>query len=175
MITTDDRVVAVGSAEYARVVDFFYREAYLLDDRHFAEWLELFTDDVEYHMPVRTTVRPSVGDGFSDAMEYFVENRSSLTTRVRRLETERAWAEQPASRTRHLVANVLVEYGETDGEFNVRSAFLVTRTHGDKTYDFFSGERRDTLRAADDGLRIARREVRLDTTVLHSYNLSIFF
>ena len=101
--------------------------------------------------------------------------RSALAARTPDAETDRAWAEQPASRTRHLVTNVLVEASSAIDEYAVRSAFLVSRTHGDKPYDLFSGERRDVLRRDDDGLRIARREILLDETVLHSYNLSIFF
>ncbi len=172
---TEDQIIPVGSPLHASIVEFLYREAYLLDDGHFSEWLELFADDIEYRMPVRTTVKPSRGTGFSAEMEFFTENHASLETRVRRLATDRAWAEQPASRTRHLVTNVLVEHGDHEDELRVRTAFFVARTHGDKPYDFYSGERRDVIRQVDDRFLIAARDIYLDQTVLHSYNLSIFF
>ena len=37
------------------VQQFLYREAHLLDQRRFDEWLALFTTDVRYWMPVVTT------------------------------------------------------------------------------------------------------------------------
>src|SRR4051812_13523557 len=35
---------------------FYIREAWLLDERKFREWLDLFTDDVLYFMPRRKNV-----------------------------------------------------------------------------------------------------------------------
>lgn len=168
-------VVGIGTAEYLDVVDFLYREARLLDGAEHSGWLELLDPGIEYRMPVRLTRMPKDGLGFVDEMEYFTENLSSLTTRVRRLQTDQAWAEQPGSRTRHFVANVLVDRDER-GDLPVRSAFLVTRTRSDMPYDIFTGERQDLLRRGDDGaLRLARRTIHLDQTVLQAMNLSIFF
>jgi hypothetical protein len=46
-------------AEVLRAVEqFLYREARLLDERRFHDWLELFTDDLRYWMPVRTSRYP---------------------------------------------------------------------------------------------------------------------
>ena len=48
-------------AEVIREVErFLYREARLLDERRFHAWLDLFTDDVRYWMPVRSTRYPKV-------------------------------------------------------------------------------------------------------------------
>src|SRR5881398_739457 len=40
------------------VEQFLYREARLLDERRFHEWLELLTDDVRYWMAARTNRYP---------------------------------------------------------------------------------------------------------------------
>ncbi len=46
-------------AEVIRAVEqFLYREARLLDERRFHDWLDLFTDDLRYWMPVRTSRYP---------------------------------------------------------------------------------------------------------------------
>ena len=37
-----------------RVAQFFYHEAELLDDGRFADWLEIFDDDLFYWAPLRT-------------------------------------------------------------------------------------------------------------------------
>ena len=40
------------------VEQFLYREARLLDERRFHEWLELLTDDIHYWMGSRTNRYP---------------------------------------------------------------------------------------------------------------------
>jgi 3-phenylpropionate/cinnamic acid dioxygenase small subunit len=175
MATTVDTRIRVGSEEYSEVLEFLYDELDLLDNFRFPEWLELLATDIEYRMPVRLERMPKDGHGFVTGMEFFSETFASLTTRVKRLQTEQAWAEQPNSRTRHLLANVRIDRAERPDELTVVSNFIVTRTHWDFPYDLFAGERHDVLRRANDSFKVARRTIYLDQTVLHSYNLSIFF
>ena len=127
-----------------------------------------------YEMPVRTTQYLSQGPGFQ-TMEFFNDNMQSLRTRVRRLETATAWAETPPSRTRHFVSNLLVAPG-LDDELLAATNFMITRTRGEQGYQLFTGRREDTLRRVDDGsLRIARRRILVDQTVITATNLSILF
>jgi len=169
------RPVLPGTPLYGEVLEFLYREAQLLDTYRFADWLALFSPDIDYRMPVRTTQFLVDGPGFHES-EFFVENRVSLETRVRRLETEFAWAEVPPSRTRHFVSNVLVEQCELEGELEVESCFMVTRTRVDREYQLFTGLRRDLLRTVEGaGLKIARRLILVDQTVITATNLSVFF
>ncbi|MGQ0804373.1 MAG: aromatic-ring-hydroxylating dioxygenase subunit beta [Actinomycetota bacterium] len=166
---------AVERDTYDRAVQFLYREADLLDTGRFDEWLGLLTDDVRYRMPVRATRSRSAGPGFDDAMDFFAEDHASLSMRVRRLDTEFAWAEDPPSRTRRFVTNVRVD-PTTDGELDVTSNVLVFRTRSDTSApELFSCSRRDLLRDTATRLTIARRTIYLDQTVLGGYNLSIFF
>ena len=39
------------------LMQFYIREAWLLDDRKFRDWLDLFTDDAFYFMPRRRNVQ----------------------------------------------------------------------------------------------------------------------
>ena len=39
------------------ITDFLYREAELLDERRYSEWLDLLADDVRYWMPIRRNVK----------------------------------------------------------------------------------------------------------------------
>ncbi len=166
---------APGSPLYGEVVEFLYREADLLDSYRFLEWVELFTEDVRYDMPVRASQMRSAGKGFQE-VAFFDDNLVSLRTRVRRLETEFAWAEMPPSRTRHFVSNVLVAHGEAGGELDVRLNFMVTRTRSDRGYQMFTGQREDRLRRGTDGtFKIARRRILPDQTALTSTNLSVLF
>src|SRR5215831_3212288 len=78
-----------------RVEDFFYLEAELLDERRLREWLELFTDDVHYWMPVRYNPldRPKdLNEELSGPGEsyYFNDNKATLRIRVERFYSKSA-------------------------------------------------------------------------------------
>lgn len=175
-MTSDNRELRVGGALYSEVVDFLYREAELLDSGRFREWLDLLTEDINYRMPVRTTRAREAGPGFSEAMDFLAESKASLSMRVDRLETEFAWAENPPTRTRHMLSNIRVEPGKTEGEVQVSSYFLVYMSRGDiASPSLFSGVREDVLQNVGDRWMLARRTVLVDHTVMGAKNLSIFF
>ena len=169
---------------------FLYREARLLDERRFHDWLELFTDDIHYFMASRSNRYPKsskaiaildpesyVEDdiGREDELALFDEDKTTLAARVARLDTGMAWAEDPPSRTRHLISNIEVDPGEDVTELNVHSNFIVYRSRAESEEDFYVGARQDLLRRVADGLKIARRRIVLDQNVLRAKNLSIFF
>jgi 3-phenylpropionate/cinnamic acid dioxygenase small subunit len=158
------------------VQQFLHREAHLLDQRRFDEWLALFTEDVRYWMPVVTTPeagRPAVAQ--DDGLAWFDDDHASLSLRVRRLGSNQAHAEHPPSRTRRQIGTILVERGQRAEELTVRSNFLVYRTRRERDVDLFVGTREDTLRRVGGAWKIARRKMVLDQDILDSANLSIFF
>ncbi len=161
-----------------QVEDFFYLEAELLDERRLREWLDLFTDDCFYWMPVRhnTLDRPEqVDEELSKPGEnyYFNDNKQSLRIRVERTYAKNAWAEMPPSRTRHLIANIRVK-NDDGNEIEVHSNFIVYRTRMEKDEDFFVGTRKDILQRLNGELKIARRTIILDQAVLAAKNISVF-
>jgi 3-phenylpropionate/cinnamic acid dioxygenase small subunit len=171
------------------VEQFLYREARLLDERRFREWLDLFTDDVRYWMGARSNRYPRTSKAISilspnryveddhtrdDELSIFDESKETLSGRVARLETGMAWAEDPPSRTRHLITNIEVA-GDAGAELTVHSNFIVYRSRAETEQDFYVGARQDLLRRVDGGLKIARRKLTLDQNVLSAKNVSIFF
>ena len=103
------------------VEQFLYREARLLDDRKFRDWLELFTDDVRYWMPTRfNRLRDGPEEQWEvekehDTLGFFDETKESLQRRVERFYSGMAWAEDPPSRTRHFLSNIeVLETEKTD-------------------------------------------------------------
>jgi 3-phenylpropionate/cinnamic acid dioxygenase small subunit len=171
------------------VEQFLYREARLLDERRFHEWLELFTDDARYWMAGRSTRYPrsskaiagsdprgAEADGAGeDELAILDETKATLAGRIARLDTGMAWAEDPPSRTRHIITNIEVEPGDTAAELKAYCNFLVYRTRAESEQDFYIGARRDILRSVDGGWRIAHRKLILDQNVLLPKNVSIFF
>src|SRR5215216_3636664 len=112
---------------YLTVCHFLFHEAELLDSQRLDEWLELLTDEVVYQMPVRMTRERSAPSDISYDMYYFDETRATLRTRIARLKTDFAWAEDPPSRTRHCISNIRVERGPGPDDLAVRSYLLLYR------------------------------------------------
>ncbi len=165
-------------ALWFEVQAFLVMEARLLDDQHLHQWLALFADDVRYWMPIITNrtgrdlgkERTAPGE-----LAHFEENKTSLTNRVRRLDTGMAWAETPPSRVRHLVTNIEVMARLNESEISVRSNFLIYRSHLEYDTELFAGMRDDVLRRAGAGWQIAQRTIILDQSVVTQKNLGIFF
>ncbi len=159
------------------LMQFYIHEAWLLDDRRFREWLDLFTDDVFYFMPRRLNVQRS--DSARELSQpgdlaIFDDDKTYLSMRVERLESGMAWAEDPPSRTRHLVGNLLVERLD-GGEVKAKTAFILYRSHHETDENIFAGSREDILRPADGSWKIAKRTIVLDSNVILAKNLSVFF
>ncbi|MED4910943.1 3-phenylpropionate/cinnamic acid dioxygenase subunit beta [Brevibacillus centrosporus] len=167
--------MAMNTDLYYEITQFYYREAYLLDARKFEEWLEILTDDIRYRMPLRATREKKDGSNIVEAMTFFEETKTSLTTRVKRLGTSSAWAEDPAPRTRHFITNILLETVSEDDKLTVRSHFLFKRSRAQDvgTEELF-GERLDVLQKSGGTWKIASRTIYPDQTVLSVMNLSMF-
>lgn len=159
---------------HLEISEFLMREAELLDNRQFEEWLGVLAEDMIYEVPVRITQGKGRETGRAVEGAWFRESRPSLEMRVKRLRTPGLVAEDPPSRTRHFVSNLRLANGPGDGEVEVRSNLLVYRSRGDSAhYDLFSGERRDTLRRIDGSWKLTRREILLDQSILGAQDLSI--
>jgi 3-phenylpropionate/cinnamic acid dioxygenase small subunit len=165
------------------IEDFLYREADLLDERRYEEWLDLFTDDVRYWMPMRRNVprdepeREFTREGTD--VNWFDEGKDTLTRRVQQILTGVHWAEEPPSRICHMVSNVEIltmsPIGPTPIEVVVKSRFLVYRNRVETETDLLVGKREDVLRRVDGHWRVARRKIVLDQSVLLAKNLTFFF
>jgi 3-phenylpropionate/cinnamic acid dioxygenase small subunit len=86
-----------------------------------------------------------------------------------------AWAEDPPSRSRHLITNIEVGPRDTASELKAYSNFMVYRNRAETEQDFYVGARRDVLRRVAGAWKIAGRKVILDQNVLLAKNVSIFF
>lgn len=172
------------------IEQFLFREARFLDDRRFDEWLELFTDDIHYFMPSRSTRYPFVSRSVrifdedrvteeelhgEDELALFDESKRSLTARIKRFGTGMAWAEDPPCRTRHLITNIEVEQGASDDSIRAYSNYLLYRNRTERDETYYVGSRVDDLRKDSGAWKIFKRRIVLDQNVLLSKNLSIFF
>ena len=165
------------------IQDFLYREAELLDERNFEEWLELLTDDIRYWMPMRRNVKANELDREftreGQDVNWFDEGKETLERRVRQILTGVHWAEEPLSRICHFVTNVQLLRAEpsiTDPiEVSVKCRFLIYRNRVQTETDFLIGKREDTLRKVNGEWKISQRKIILDQNVLLAKNLTFFF
>jgi len=160
------------------IEQFLYREAELLDERRYEEWLALFTEDAQYFMPMRRNVPHDEPEReFTRAgtdVNWFDEGKDTLTRRVKQILTGIHWAEEPPSRICHMVSNVQVLHA-SDTDVGVKSRFLIYRNRVETETDVLVGKREDLLRRVNGGFKIARRKIVLDQSVLLAKNLTFFF
>ncbi|MDA0824806.1 MAG: aromatic-ring-hydroxylating dioxygenase subunit beta [Proteobacteria bacterium] len=137
---------------------FLYREAKLLDEGYFNDWLDLLTDDVKFRTPITESrdqsidTTPLPGD-----WSIVEEDKRFLAQRCERLAGNFAHSEQPRSRTRRFVSNVLATPC-TDGVL-VESNFIVFQSRTNDSETFFVGSRKDRITINGDEWKIAERTV----------------
>ena len=180
---------AVGDNQLiCRIEQFYYREARLLDSRQFQQWLALLSEDVDYRMPSRFIATPDPRErgteayhaidqelerGGPDSSPLRVENIFTLAIRAERAFKVNAWAENPPARTRRFINNVEV-YQNGEG-YQVFSNFMLHYSRHDNSNYQYSGQRIDLLRELDGELKIARREIIHDWSVIPVPTLGLFF
>lgn len=166
------------------VEELLYEEADLLDQRRFGEWLELLADDLHYFMPMRRNVafgthaeKENTRAGHD--ISWFDEDKWTLAKRVDQIMTGIHWAEEPLSRLCHIVTNVRVLAARPScaaaREVEVGSRFIVYQNRVETETYIFAGRRNDLWRRADQGWRLAKREILLEQNVLLAKNLTTFF
>jgi biphenyl 2,3-dioxygenase beta subunit len=159
------------------VEQFLYAEAAMIDDREYRSWIDLWTEDCSYWMPIRRTVTLSdIDKEFTrrGSMAFFDDDKASLAMRVAKMESGSSWSEDPPSRTRHFVNNVRIM--AIDGEeTTVEVAFSLYRSRLNTEESVWVGRRVDRLRRVNDAFRICAREIYLDQTLIRATNMSTLF
>ena len=162
-----------------QISQFLYREAKMLDDWKFRDWLSILAEDISYTL--RTTPNAQTRDRRRSIEPpttwVFNDTKDLLERRVARLETGMAWAEEPPSRTTHMVSNIMVEATEVEGEYDVYVTYLLYRTQKEKDVTLYCGKRHDIIRKVDSeqDFQIFNRKIILDQVTYNSHNLSVFF
>ena len=144
-----------ASADTQRAVEqFLYRQAEILDERRWDEWLNLFTGDGFYWMPAAAD--QEVGEGQPNI---FWEDLYLMDMRIRRVEHPYAHSQAAGHRTSHVVSNVIIESeNDATGEVVARSRFHMVEYRLEEQR-YFGGKYRHTLAREDDGYKIKLQRV----------------
>ncbi|MBA1245424.1 benzoate 1,2-dioxygenase small subunit [Pseudomonas japonica] len=149
----------------SHLLDFVYREARLLDDRQWDEWLACYSPRAQFWMPAWDDNDQLVEDPQSHISLVYYPNREGLEDRVFRIKTERSSASMPEPRTSHFIANleVLSDDGLTAHlRFNWQ-----TLSHRYKSTDVFFGTSFYTLDLSGDQPLITYKKVVLKNDYIH--------
>ena len=150
---------------YRDICAFLYREARLLDDREFDEWLDCYSEEVEYWMPAWTDDDALTTDPHSQISLIYYGNRKGLEDRVYRLKTERSSASTPEARTSHFIANVEVLETRPDA-VDLRYNWHTMSHRYQQTAQFF-GTTFVTLDTTGDAPRILKKRIVLKDDYIH--------
>ncbi|MDE2150984.1 MAG: aromatic-ring-hydroxylating dioxygenase subunit beta [Betaproteobacteria bacterium] len=153
----------------ARLLDFVYDEAALLDEQRYDAWLELFTADGRYWMPLEP--------GQTDARLHcslMYEDPLLLRVRVERLHGQRTFSQQPPSRCHHLLQQPrVVERDDAGGVYTCRTAFHYVETRGDEQ-TLYAGWATHTLVLEGEALRMRLKRVDLVNSDAAFGNIQLF-
>ncbi len=119
---------------------FLYREARLLDDERWDDWLACYAPSASFWMPSWDDDDRLTEDPQSEISLIYYADRQGLEDRVFRIKTERSSATMPDTRTSHNISNV--EVVECDGsKVTVRFNWNTLSYRYKKSYSYFGMSR----------------------------------
>jgi 3-phenylpropionate/cinnamic acid dioxygenase small subunit len=108
------------------IEQFLYHEARLLDTQQLEAWLELFTDDATYWVPLEREQKDAL-----ETSSLIHDDRTLLGLRIQQARHPRAHARLPLARTVHQVGNV-VSLDESDAQIRVASTLQVVEWRNER-------------------------------------------
>jgi benzoate/toluate 1,2-dioxygenase beta subunit len=136
------------------VEQFLYHEARLLDTGQLEAWLELFTEDATYWIPLEKDQRDPL-----ETSSIIHDDRTLLGLRVKQARHPRAHARQPLARTVHQVGNVMVsEEGKNEIKVNSTLQLVEFRVEKQRVWGALVEHR---LRRVNESFKIAHKRVDL--------------
>jgi 3-phenylpropionate/cinnamic acid dioxygenase small subunit len=136
-----------------KVEDFLYHEARLLDTQRYEEWLQLFTDDATYWLPLEKDQRDPL-----ETSSIIYDDKTLLELRVKQARHPRAHARLPLARTVHQVSNVVSREEKNEVVVNSNLVLVEYRNEKQRLYGALVEHR---LRRANGSFQIAHKRVDL--------------
>ena len=151
------------------LIDFVVQEAALLDELRFDDWLQLFTDDGYYWMPL---AHGQTDPRLHASLMY--EDKLLLQVRIARLHGARTFSQQPSSRCHHLLQQPMVTArDDAAGVWTCRTAFHYIESRRD-VQPLYAGWTTHTLVAQGGALRMRLKRVDLVNCDAAFGNIQLF-
>jgi 3-phenylpropionate/cinnamic acid dioxygenase small subunit len=152
-----------------QVERFLFREAWLLDHFDFEAWLDLYSDDTVYWVPLQA--------GQADPLtthSLMYDDKRLMRLRVRQQTHPRAHARLPLSRTVHQIANVLLQDAGKAGELTVSSTLILFEYRKERQRSFAANVVHQ-LRPEGDAWKICHKRVDLINSESELDGIAFFF
>lgn len=138
------------------LIDFVVNESHLLDQKRYDEWNALFAEEAFYWVPLAQ----NQADGENETSHMY-EDKLLRTLRIERLKSPRAFSQQPASRSHHLLQMPVIEdFDPAGNRYVLRTPFQYTEVQVDEQHSFV-GTFYHHLRQDTGGLRMTLKRVNL--------------
>lgn len=154
-----------NAVDYQQLCAFLYREARLLDDEQWDDWLQCYHDDAQFWMPSWDDDDKLVTDPQTEISLIYYPNRAGLEDRVFRIKTERSSATMPDTRTSHNLSNI--EVVAQQGDFVTVRFNWHTLSHRYKTTFSHFGMSRYVIDFSGDSPKIRDKYVVLKNDYIH--------
>lgn len=151
--------------DHSAISAFLYREARLLDDRQWDDWLACYAPNAHFWMPAWGDDDALTNDPFTELSLIYYTSRDGLEDRVFRIKTERSGASTPEPRTSHNLSNVEILDVEDD-RVSVRFNWQ-TLSHRYKSTDIYFGTSFYTLDMSGESPVILSKKVVLKNDYIH--------
>jgi 3-phenylpropionate/cinnamic acid dioxygenase small subunit len=145
----------VDAALQREVEQLLYLQAEILDGKHWQAFIDLFTADGVYWMPV--TPDQTEWEG---SPSIFAEDTLMMEIRKGRVSHPNAWSQAPMWETNHVVSQVAIE-SVSGGTIQVRSRFQMMELRRDDIRHFGGSYRHTLVRDAGGALKIRLQRVDL--------------
>jgi len=151
------------------VEQFLYRQAELLDGKHWQAWIDCFDEGGVYWMPVT----PEQTE-WESSPSIFAEDKLMMEIRKGRVSHPNAWSQAPMWETNHVVSHVALE-AVSGGEIRVRSRFHMMELRRDQIRHFGGSYRHTLVRDTAGALRIRLQRVDLfNSQATYDYVLQVW-
>jgi 3-phenylpropionate/cinnamic acid dioxygenase small subunit len=149
------------------VEQFLFHEARLLDTGQLEAWLDLFTHDATYWLPLEQNQK----DPF-ETSSIIHDDKTLLELRIKQARHPRAHARLPLARTVHQVGNIIVEDAKDEIRVNSTLQVIEFRNEKQRLYGALVEHR---LRPANGSYKIAHKRVDLVSSEGELDGIAILF
>jgi benzoate/toluate 1,2-dioxygenase beta subunit len=156
-------MAVAGAVDLREVEEFLYREAMLLDEKRWQEWLALYTEDCFYWVPSVVGQKDPV-----NTVSLYAEERMRMEMRVIRITHPRAFSQDFPTRMSHLVGNVMLDLdgAQADGGMSPKADLVVRSSvhileFRKEEQRLFGGTQRHWLRRVGGEWKIAMKRIDL--------------
>jgi len=141
--------------DVAELTNLLYREADFLDQTNLRAWIDLFTEDGAYWMPVEAGQEDPINH-----ISIFYDDKAMMQIRQHNLDHARAPSKETEVRSSHIIGNVrLVDFDAETGNCTVKSNFQAAVYYGGQT--LYAGSYTHDLVWTGDKYLIRRKRVDL--------------